>query len=379
MKAKWLLAGALLSGLPVVSSAQKPEEPVPVAPPAPDVKPAAPAPRAPLPPVEPVPSLVQVTPDDGRLQQELDVQLKQLNALQVQMQEKGPFLGVSTSPAGPALQKQLKLPTGMGLVVDFVEDNSPAKSAGLAQFDVLRKVNDQLLVNPEQLQVLIRSFSPGDEVKLTVLREGKSKELVAKLVEREVGVLWQNGDPRQRPFTFIAPHPDVKFGWGADPFRGKAQIVFAQPNGAETVNWDDDEHHLELRRPAKGEPTLTITRHGGKGEVLFQGPVRNEKDLNKLPPNLRKKFEMLESKLDRLELDPEGKASKKSQDMVVSRRDGERRLQLRDADGNTTFDAPIETPAQREALPPEIRKQLLDFSRENEEDAKPKAAPAPRR
>ena len=100
--------------------------------------------------------------------------------------EKAAFLGVATSPAAAVLRKQLKLSEGVGLVVDYVEPDSPAAKAGLEPFDVAVKLNDQTLINPQQLAVLVRTFAGGDEVRLTVLRESKSVELQVKLVEREV-------------------------------------------------------------------------------------------------------------------------------------------------------------------------------------------------
>ena len=81
-----------------------------------------------------------------------------------------PYLGVETSPTDPAIQAQLKLPRGAGLTVNFVAADSPAKQAGVERFDLITKVDDQVLYNPPQLQGLIRSKKAGDEVKLTVLR-----------------------------------------------------------------------------------------------------------------------------------------------------------------------------------------------------------------
>jgi protein involved in polysaccharide export with SLBB domain len=46
------------------------------------------------------------------------------------------------------------------------------------------KLNNQTLINPQQLAVLVRTFEDGDEVKLTIMREGKSVELKVKLIER---------------------------------------------------------------------------------------------------------------------------------------------------------------------------------------------------
>jgi hypothetical protein len=100
--------------------------------------------------------------------------------------EKAAYLGIASSPATPVLQRQLKLPEGVGLVVDYVEPGTPAQAAGLQPYDVAVRLNDQVLVNPPQLAVLVRTFDAGDVVTLTVIREGKPTPLKVKLVEREV-------------------------------------------------------------------------------------------------------------------------------------------------------------------------------------------------
>jgi hypothetical protein len=100
--------------------------------------------------------------------------------------EKAAYLGVVTSPATPVLQKQLRLGEGIGLLIDYVEPNSPAEAAGLQPFDLIVKLNEQIVVNAHQLAVLVRTFDPGAKVTLKVIREGKERALDVTLVEREL-------------------------------------------------------------------------------------------------------------------------------------------------------------------------------------------------
>src|SRR5687767_13080737 len=69
---------------------------------------------------------------------------------------KAAFLGVGVEKPSETLRAQLGLQEGVGLVVNLVEENSPAKGAGIRQHDVLHKLDDQLLVNEEQLVTLVR-------------------------------------------------------------------------------------------------------------------------------------------------------------------------------------------------------------------------------
>ena len=118
---------------------------------------------------------------------------------------KAAYLGVSASRLTPAMRSQLSLPAGVGLVVDVVDKDSPGAMAGLKQYDVLHKLNDQILVNLEQLSILVRTFKPGDEVTLTVIRQAKPTTLNAKLIEKEVDDL----EPSRRYMAGQAQHRRV--------------------------------------------------------------------------------------------------------------------------------------------------------------------------
>jgi hypothetical protein len=95
------------------------------------------------------------------------------------------YLGVSTSPPPEAVVRQLSLRPGMGLMIDSVENGSPAEVAGLQPFDILQKLDDQILINIEQFTALVRSHQPGDAVTLAIIREGQAASVLATLARRE--------------------------------------------------------------------------------------------------------------------------------------------------------------------------------------------------
>ena len=99
--------------------------------------------------------------------------------------EKVTFLGVETGPVPRALAAHLGLDRDLGLVVNSVAKDSPAAGV-LQENDVLKQLDDQILVDGRQLSVLIRAKKPGTEVKLTLVRAGKEQVVTAKLGEREV-------------------------------------------------------------------------------------------------------------------------------------------------------------------------------------------------
>lgn len=191
-----------------------------------------------------------------------------------------PFLGVSTMPAPDSLRQRVELPPGIGLVVQSVEPGSPAEQAGVKQYDILHKLNDQLLVNMEQLSVLVRTFKPGEEVRLTVVRGGRAQELTARLGERraERRGPQQPGQPNQpgpfgqpprgggggfgggfgNKFGGVAPwpqNPQPREFWMPNPLlRGQpSQIQPPQP-GQPSQPWQPNQPGPSPRRASRAAP-----------------------------------------------------------------------------------------------------------------------------
>ncbi|MEO1835970.1 MAG: PDZ domain-containing protein [Akkermansiaceae bacterium] len=104
----------------------------------------------------------------------------------VALPERGePWLGISVHKPSKAVHDALhEVPEGVGFVVQDVVVNGPADLAGMQKFDVLWKINDQLVVNEAQFLVILHLSGAGDSVSLTIQREGKNRELKATLGKR---------------------------------------------------------------------------------------------------------------------------------------------------------------------------------------------------
>lgn len=102
--------------------------------------------------------------------------------------EKVTWLGLAAEPVGEEVRAQLPLQSGEGLTVRHIMPDSPAAKAGLAEHDILTRLDDQILVSADQLQSLVKMRKPGDSVKVTYLRKGEKKEATATLVEHEATV-----------------------------------------------------------------------------------------------------------------------------------------------------------------------------------------------
>lgn len=75
-----------------------------------------------------------------------------------------------------------------GAIVNEVTPRSPAGKAGVETGDIITKINGKAIPDSEALGVNVRSFKPGDEIILTVERNGKTLELKTKLIAaKELG------------------------------------------------------------------------------------------------------------------------------------------------------------------------------------------------
>ena len=68
-----------------------------------------------------------------------------------------------------------------GALVKDVSKGSSAEKAGLQKGDIITKVGDKTISSPEDLSAAIKTYKPGDEVKINYLRNGKKKDTKATL------------------------------------------------------------------------------------------------------------------------------------------------------------------------------------------------------
>jgi hypothetical protein len=212
--------------------------------------------------------------------------------------EKAAYLGVTTSSVNGALREQMKLQRGFGLVVDTVEETSAAGEAGIQQFDILQKLNDQLLVNTQQLSVLIRSMKPGEKVTVTLLRAGQPTTVDVTLKEKELPVL---GEASGGSWTLEAPLFEAHAALPAlqrlelDPDgHTKLLNIFGDDEDEGSSIYSDSEMSLTITGE---EDDRSLKAKDAQGTVLFNGPIATEEQKKALPEKVAEKLKKFESKL----------------------------------------------------------------------------------
>jgi serine protease Do len=68
-----------------------------------------------------------------------------------------------------------------GATVLEVTKGSPAEKAGIKKGDIIKKINDTKVDNPDMLFEAVHDYKPGDKVKILFTRDGKDQTVVATL------------------------------------------------------------------------------------------------------------------------------------------------------------------------------------------------------
>jgi len=94
-----------------------------------------------------------------------------------------PYLGVQFQAINPSIARRYDLPTEWGAYVNKVDSKSPAAQAGLQQGDIIIRVGDTPIDENTSYINALFEFQPGDQVVITILRDGNEQTLNITLGE----------------------------------------------------------------------------------------------------------------------------------------------------------------------------------------------------
>lgn len=220
------------------------------------------------------------------------------------------FLGVGTQQLPPWSDMKSNMPRGVGLeVLEIVPESAASKV--LRSGDVLEKLNEQWLVNPDQLAVLVNMQKPGDEFVVTFVREGVRKQEKLTLGDRPLraearrpsspssmqplpggmpgwGMAALPGLPpeveeRFREMEMQMEEMQRQFGLRTAPGHGAPGHGAAQSFQTRSRMWIDGETRIEYREE-NGKAEVIIQE---RGVQKFKGPVSMVEDFQKVPEEFR--------------------------------------------------------------------------------------------
>ena len=258
----------------------------------------------------------------------------------------GAYLGVAMDEIPPLTRAQLDIPEGVGVAVSYVAKDSPAQKVGLKANDVITQLNDQLIINAQQLQTLIRSKKADEEVTLTYYRKGKKETTKVRLAKGKMiaqgnaqrqPLRWQNGQWQQFPFPGglgmlrqfnLNPQNQEEFQKRMDELKKQ----LGQFENMNPEDWQD------LFGQGRGIP--------GPGNMA---PFRFDFDFN-LPKGGGGKLNPGNGFGFNAQTSSSMTISDEAGTFTLTINNGKKRLKAKDAEGIELFDGPVDTEKQRDGL-----------------------------
>lgn len=121
----------------------------------------------------------------------IDTAIPIMEQLETEGKVARPFIGISTAPLQQVPEQyrsQIKLPKDLegGMMIAQIEPGSPAAQAGLKQFDIIAKINNQQITSILDLRKYLYSETEiGDTVNMEVYRNGELQQIKLTLVARD--------------------------------------------------------------------------------------------------------------------------------------------------------------------------------------------------
>jgi hypothetical protein len=269
------------------------------------------------------------------------------------------YLGVETDGVPRVVSEQLGLPKGFGLVVEYVVPDGPAAAGGVQQNDILKMLNDQILTEPDQLSKLVRSYTEGTTVTLTVLRKGKEEKIGVKLTKKEVPERSEWGHGRHFNFNFngrdwsdfgmddLKEHMNELKEQLGDQTQGVIHdAVMAAQQEAQRVR-DEAQRRRDLAQQMRDQAQRVRDEvHRARDEARRAAGINVTRNQN--------------GGLSTTKIDI-GKAqivySDDKGELRVEKVDGKKLLTAKDPQGLLLFSGPVETKEELDQVPAEVRQR----------------------
>ena len=247
------------------------------------------------------------------------------------------------------------VPPGVGVLVAFVDPKGPSMGI-LAEDDILVRLDDQVLVNPEQFRALIGMSKPGDVVTIVAVREDEVIKVNLKLGSRNAPVA---SAPKAKKSS--APKVEAKVADEAAPAAPKAVVP---PRMGITINGQTFEFNQD---PMEGFPPEIIQQFNEMRQRSMPVPrvaepeVEAEKESAPAPsaPAMQSKSKSFSFSFGNGgSVSSNSVAADRDGTVAIEERDGKKHAVIKDASGKVLFDGDVTTDEARAKMKPKLRDRL---------------------
>ena len=93
------------------------------------------------------------------------------------------WFGFKVQEINPLIASHLKLKSLDGVLVNYIQRNSPASKAGLQEGDIINEINKNMIKDTRDAELAVFDISVGDSIDFVIIRDGKEQKLNLKAVE----------------------------------------------------------------------------------------------------------------------------------------------------------------------------------------------------
>ena len=140
------------------------------------------------------------------------------------------FLGVVPGEVTSEIADQYGVRPGEGVLVTGVSPDSPARTVGLRENDIIVSVNSASITGPEEFRNAIGKMKPGASIDLVYVRGGKQRTATVELASRDNRAFGFFGrELPETPMPPKAPHAPRAhvFEWRSDSDNDHEKVAFA--------------------------------------------------------------------------------------------------------------------------------------------------------
>lgn len=248
------------------------------------------------------------------------------------------WVGVATTGIDYALREHLELAEGFGIQVIEVIPGSPADLGGLRNNDIITHFEDQHLISPEHLSILVKTKKSGEKVAFTIIRKGKEEVIDVTLGETD----------EDRFNRFPSPH-NLPPGHRFPPLPNRDDPQWQESMKRHQDFWED---WMNRNRPEwRGNPS----RGDGPPKEEGSEPKKPQEPAEGRPPSVS-----VNPGFPLRVFGSEGvlKIDNEKGELTLTRKDNDHTLEIKDAEGKVIHSGPFDPALGIKSLPDAARQQL---------------------